>query len=94
MFLAYLLPVAWQNIYYDEKDRYVIMSQEEIDSLKAEKDRTIHILHFTSLSDVSDLYFEKNYYAIPEKSAQKAYELLYKALHLLKVIAIGQCVIG
>lgn len=80
--------------YQYEKDRYVIMSQEEIDSLKAEKDRTIHILHFTSLSDVSDLYFEKNYYAIPEKSAQKAYELLYKALHSLKVIAIGQCVIG
>ena len=22
MFLAYLLPVAWQNIYYDEKDLY------------------------------------------------------------------------
>ena len=80
--------------YQYEKDKYVLMSQDEIDALKVEKDRTIHILHFTGFNDIHDLYFEKNYYAIPEKSAQKAYELLYKALTSLKVIAIGQCVIA
>lgn len=80
--------------YQYEKDKYILMSQEEIDALKAEKDRTIHILHFTELKDINDLYFEKNYYAIPEKSAAKAYELLFKSLSSLKLTAIGQCVIG
>ncbi len=80
--------------YQYEKDKYVLMTQQEIDALKAEKDRTIHILHFTELKEIHDLYYEKNYYAIPEKSAAKAYELLFKSLSSLKLCAIGQCVIA
>lgn len=80
--------------YQYEKDKYVIMTNEEIDELKAEKDRTITILHFANLSDVKDIYFEKNYYAIPEKHAEKAYELLRKAMLDEGVVAIAKTVIG
>ena len=37
--------------YQYEKDKYVIMDNEEIDALKAEKDRTITILQFTKLAE-------------------------------------------
>lgn len=80
--------------YQYEKDKYVIMSEEEINELKAEKDRTINILHFTKLEDVDDIFYEKNYYAIPEKHAEKAYELLYEAMRKLGVVAIAKTVIG
>lgn len=80
--------------YQYEKDKYVIMDNDEIEGLKAEKDRTIHILHFSELSEVDDIYFEKNYYAIPEKHAEKAYELLYQTMKKKKVVAIAQSVIG
>lgn len=80
--------------YQYEKDKYVIMTTEEIEALKAEKDRTIHILHFTKLSDINDIYYEKNYYAIPEKHAEKAYELLYEAMKELEMVAIAKTVIG
>ena len=43
------------------------MDNEEIDALKAEKDRTITILQFTKLAEIDDIYYEKNYYAVPEK---------------------------
>ncbi|MDD6468119.1 MAG: Ku protein [Erysipelotrichaceae bacterium] len=76
------------------KDQYVLISDDEMESLKEEKDRTIEILHITQLEDIDDLYYEKNYYAIPNQSGTKAYELLYKSLKSMKVVAIGQCVIG
>ena len=80
--------------YQYEKDKYVIMSNEEIESLKVDKDRTIHILHFSELSQIDDVYYEKNYYAIPEKHAEKAYELLFQAMKKQNVIAIAKTVIG
>lgn len=80
--------------YQYEKDKYVIMSNDEIEDLKGDKDRTIRILHFSKLSDVDDIYYEKNYYAIPDKHAEKAYELLYQAMKKQKVVAIAKTVIG
>lgn len=80
--------------YEYEKDKYVIMTSEEIDALKVEKDRTITILQFTAFDQISDLYFEKNYYAVPEKHAEKAYELLRSAMLANKVVGIAKTVIG
>lgn len=80
--------------YQYEKDQYVIMTMDEIEELKVEKDRTIHIMQFTKLSEIKDIYYEKNYYAIPEKHAEKAYELLYSAMKELQMVAIAKTVIG
>lgn len=80
--------------YQYEKDKYVIMTNDEIEELKAEKDRTIHILQFSELEGIRDIFYEKNYYAIPEKHAEKAYELLYTAMKDLGVVAIAKTVIG
>lgn len=46
------------------------------------------------LEDVDDIYYEKNYYAISEKHAEKAYELLYEAMRKLGVTEITKTVIG
>lgn len=80
--------------YQYEKDKYVIMTNEELEELKTEQDRTIHILHFTSLDTIEDIYYEKNLYAIPEAHAQKAYELLRNAMLSEHVVAIAKTVMG
>lgn len=80
--------------YQYEKDKYVIMSNEELEAIKTEKDKTIQIMQFTQLDNIDDIYYEKNYYAIPEKSAEKAYELLRKAMYEQKVVAIAKTVLG
>lgn len=78
--------------YQYEKDKYVIMSDDELEAIKSEKDRTIHILQFTQLSDINDIYYEKNYYAVPEKAAEKAYELLRRAMMEQNVVGIAKTV--
>lgn len=80
--------------YEYEKDKYVIMSEEELEKIKTKKDKTIHIIQFAKLSEVDQLYYEKNYYGIPDTGAEKAFELLRQCLFLQKKVAIAKTVIG
>lgn len=80
--------------YQYEKDQYVIMTQEELDAIKSEKDKTIHILQFCDLSDIDDIYYEKNYYAIPDAGSEKPYELLRSAMMKEGKVAIAKTVLG
>lgn len=80
--------------YQYEKDKYVIMTQEELDAIKSEKDKTIHILQFCDLTDIDDIYYEKNYYAIPDAGSEKAYELLRNAMHKESKVAVAKTVLG
>jgi len=80
--------------YEYEKDKYVIMTEEELEKVKTKKDKTIHIIQFAKLSEVDQLYYEKNYYGIPDTGAEKAFELLRQAMLLQKKVAIAKTVIG
>ncbi|OYP11449.1 hypothetical protein CG709_08700 [Lachnotalea glycerini] len=46
------------------------------------------------MSDVDSIYYEKNYYVVPEKGAEKAFELLRQAMMFQEEIAIAKTVIG
>lgn len=80
--------------YEYEKDQYVIMTQAELEALKGEKDKTVHILHFCDLHDIDAIYYEKNYYAIPDNGSEKAYELLRSAMAEQDKVAIAKTVLG
>lgn len=80
--------------YEYEKGRYVTFTQDELEKIKTKKDKTIHILHFAKLTDVEQIYFEKNYYIVPEPGAEKACELLRQAMLAKKEVAIAKSVIG
>jgi len=80
--------------YEFEKDRYVTISNDELEKIKTKKDKTIHIEHFAKMSDIDNIYFQKNYYLVPEVGADKAYELLRQALLSKKEVAIAKTVIG
>lgn len=80
--------------YEYEKDKYVVMTDEELEKIKTKKDKTIHILQFAKMSEVNMIYYEKDYYAIPETGAEKAYELLRQALLAEKKVAIAKTVMG
>lgn len=80
--------------YEYEKGKYVIMTNEELEKLKTKKDKTIHILQFAKISEVNMIYFEKDYYAVPDSGAEKAYELLRQSLLAEKKVAIAKTVMG
>lgn len=80
--------------YEYEKDKYVIMTDDELEKIKTKKDKTIHIIQFSKMSEVDTIYYEKDYYAIPDAGAEKAFELLRQAMLAQKKVAIAKTVMG
>ena len=80
--------------YEYEEDKYVIMTEEEMEKIKTKKDKTIHILQFVNLTEIDSIYYERNYYAIPESGAEKAFELLRTAMLNEQKVALAKTVIG
>lgn len=80
--------------YEFEKNRYVTISEEELEKIKTKKDKTIHVLHFAKMSDVDPIYFEKNYYVVPHVGGEKAFELFRQALLVEEKVAVAKTVMG
>lgn len=80
--------------YEYEKGRYVVMTDDDLEKIKTKKDKTIHILQFAKISEIDPIYYEKDYYAVPDNGAEKAYELLRQALLSRKKAAIAKTVMG
>lgn len=80
--------------YEYEKGKYVVMTDEELEKIKTKKDKTIHIIQFAKISEVNMIYYEKDYYAVPDTGAEKAYELLRQSLLSQRKVAIAKTVIG
>ena len=67
--------------YEIEKDRYVILDDEDFDKVPVESSRAIDIDRFVDLDDIDPILFKKSYYLIPEQTGAKAYALLREAMH-------------
>ena len=80
--------------YEYDKDKYVVVTDEDIEKIKTEKEKSIQILHFAELNQISPVYYEKTYQAAPEVGGEKAFELLRASLMEEKKIAIGKTVMG
>jgi DNA end-binding protein Ku len=61
-------------------DKYVTVTDEELESLSPERSRTIEILEFIDLKEVDPLSFDRPYYLFPAKGGEKAYRLLVEVL--------------
>jgi DNA end-binding protein Ku len=77
-----------------DKDKYVVVTDEEIEKIKTEKEKSIQILHFAQLNQISPVYYDRTYQAAPEAGGEKAFELLRAALMAEQKIAIGKTVMG
>ena len=77
-----------------DKDKYVVITDEEIEKIKTEKEKSIQILHFAQLNQISPVYYDKTYQAAPEAGGEKAFELLRAALMAEQKIAVGKTVMG
>src|SRR3954447_1423900 len=88
--------VAYEDIvkgYELTKDRYVLISQDELDALDPEKTRTIDIEDFVDLADIDPVYYDHPYYLVPDKGAAKAYGLLLNAMRETGRVAIARVVL-
>ena len=77
-----------------DKEKYVVITDDEIERIKSEKEKSIQILHFAQLNQISPVYYEKTYQAVPEAGGERAFELLRRSLYDEQKIAIGKTVLG
>ena len=75
------------------KDRYVVITPDELESLDPEKTRSIDIEDFVDLQDIDPVYYDHPYYLVPDKGASKAYGLLLHAMEEADKVAIARVVI-
>lgn len=66
--------------YEIEKDRYVVLTDEDFDAVPVESSRSIDIQQFVDLDEIDPILFKKSYYLVPDETGAKAYALLRKAL--------------
>jgi DNA end-binding protein Ku len=75
------------------RDRYVLISPDELEALAPEKTRTIDIEDFVELAEIDPIYFDHAYYLVPDKGAAKAYGLLLEAMRQSGKVAIARVVL-
>lgn len=77
-----------------DKDQYVVVTDEDIEKIKTEKEKAMQIMHFASLDQISPVYFDRTYHAAPAAGGEKAFELLRAAMMDEQKIAIAKTVLG
>src|SRR5262249_30808879 len=79
--------------YEIDKDRYVIVTDEEIASVRLEGTRTIDIERFVDVAEIDRMYWNEPYFLVPDgKLALEAYAVIREAMARTKRIAIGRVV--
>jgi DNA end-binding protein Ku len=63
-----------------EKDRYVVLTDEDFDAVPVESSRAIDIQQFVDLDEIDPVMFKKSYYLVPDQTGAKAYSLLREAM--------------
>jgi len=88
--------VQWNEIvrgFEYETNRFVVMNEEDLESLNQPRGHSIDILDFVLLSEIDPVYYDKTYYLSPESSGSKAYHLLQRAMEETNKIAIAKTVL-
>jgi DNA end-binding protein Ku len=88
--------VPWKNVvkaYEYKKGNYVVMEEEVFREAKPETNDAINIEGFIESSALGPEYYERPYYLVPQKKAEKGYVLLRNTLQSQKRIGLARVVI-
>ena len=75
--------VTYEHIvkgYEVEKDRYVVLTDDDFEAVPVASSRAIDIVQFVEFDEIDPVLFKKSYYLIPEETGAKAYALLREAM--------------
>jgi len=73
-----------------EKDRYVVIDDEEVKKVAPKTAKTMEILEFVKTSEVDPIYFESSYYMAPDGAGEKPYALLFEAMRRSEYVALAK----
>ena len=73
---------------FDDGDKTVILTEEDIKSLPEERSRDIDVVEFVPTEQLDPIMFERSYYLEPDGKSSKAYVLLRQTLEATDRTAI------
>jgi DNA end-binding protein Ku len=76
------------------KGQFVVVTDEELESVAVERRRTIDIVSFIDIEEVDPVYYDRTYYVAPQEAANKPYTLLLQALKETGKAAVGKIVLS
>jgi len=82
--------------YEVEKNKYVLLTDEEINDVKLEAKKSIDLSQFVDEDAIDPVYFDRPFYIVPsdeDEDAAEAYIVLRDALRKTKKIGLGQLVL-
>ncbi|MDR5701915.1 non-homologous end joining protein Ku [Agromyces aerolatus] len=84
--------VPYQDIdkAYDDGEQTVIITDQDLKALPAERSREIEVVEFVPTEQIDPIMFDKSYYLEPDSASSKAYVLLRKTLESTDKTAIVQ----
>lgn len=88
--------VDWNDVvrgYEYAKDKFIAMTDDELDSVPLETSGTVAVTSFADLHEIDPIFYEKSYYLAPDEGGQKAYRLLHDTLGEITKVAVGKVVI-
>jgi DNA end-binding protein Ku len=88
--------VPWKEIvkaFEYDKGSYVVIEKEDFEKAAPESTESVDIEAFIDASAIGPEYFEKPYYLVPAKKAEKGYVLLRETLKRLKTAGLARVVI-
>jgi DNA end-binding protein Ku len=88
--------VPWNEIvkgYEYEKDKYVVLKDDDFKRVDLEATDTIDIVDFVELAEINPMYFYKPYYLEPLKGGAGAYRLLRDVLADTKKAGISKVIV-
>jgi DNA end-binding protein Ku len=76
--------------YEYEKDRYVVIDDEDIKKVAPKTAKAMEILEFVKIDQVDPVYLESSYYMGPDEGGEKPYALLFEALKETKFCGVAK----
>jgi DNA end-binding protein Ku len=81
--------------YQFEKDKYVVVTAEELEEIEIESSKTVDIDGFVDTSDIDPIYLDSAYYLAPDGPiAEETFSVILEAMRQVKKIAIARIVIA
>jgi DNA end-binding protein Ku len=81
--------------YQFEKDKYVVVTSEELDEIEIESSKTIDIDGFVNAADIDPIYMDSTYYLAPDGPiAEETFAVILEAMKHEQKVAIARIVLS
>ena len=81
--------------YQFEKDKYVVVTAEELEEIEVESSKTIDIDGFVDAAEIDPIYFDSTYYLAPDGPiAEETFAVILEAMRKAGKVAVARIVLS